>query len=179
MRGFSMSKLSLFFLMAGLLISVRGFSATDICSHKAVIKDGKSSNTLMQYVPSESETSVDSRTVISGIYKFVWNGKVLNIFRCSQQQAPPYLYDEKACEIKNSFKSGNAVLKNNIDPLITVSIDGNKLKIKPMLEKLTTYNVVFTESKTVINGQACSKYQKSSTVNDSSNSGQPASGRGK
>jgi len=180
-----MFKLNLFFLMTVLLLSVPGFSVENRCSDKIEITDGGVKKSLVQYLPSESASKPNPRTIISGIYKFVWNGQTINVFRCSKNSSAPYFYNEDACTTNHAFKPGGAVLKNsNGDVLIKVLIEGSQLTIQSpkqpvykidFAEQSTNFKLISTKDEDQL-GKALGSYKCPTDQNRSASSNQSSSG---
>ena len=151
-----------------------------IASHVALAKSDCDIKTITTqgttYISTEykkSNTESEPQTIISGIFKFTWNGKALNVYRCSFNEFPPYVFNEKACKLRNDidFSTRKAVLKNlQHDPILMASVktDQDMLTLtlsssipnesKPGENKTT---VVKLNGKTAeINGAKCSESQQ-------------------
>jgi len=142
-----------------------------IASHVALAKSDCDIKTITTqnttYISTEykkSNTEGEPQTVISGIFKFTWNGKALNVYRCSFNEFPPYVFNEKACKLRNDidFSTRKAVLKNlQHDPILmaTTKTDKDTLTLT-LIDSKSSENkktVVKLNGKTAeINGLKCS-----------------------
>lgn len=131
------------------------------CDKKTITTQG---TTYSSTEYKKSSTDNNLQTVISGIFKFTWNGKALNVYRCTKNEFPPYVYLESACKPRNDidFTTKKAVLKNiQHDPILMITAKTDKdlliLTINSKISEETKTTVVKLDGKTAkINGLVCS-----------------------
>jgi len=144
--------------------------AQNECDKKTITTQG---TTYISTEYKKNQSDNEPQTIISGIFKFTWNGKALNVYRCTKNEFPPYVFNEKACTLRNDidFTTKKAVLKNLAhDPVLMASVktDQDMLTLtlsssipnesKPGENKTT---VVKLNGKTAeINGTKCSESQQ-------------------
>jgi len=129
---YSLQNASIIFLVMSV---IQPIYAQNQCPKKTIKTQGYS------YTSTEYKKTESVQTIISGIYKITWNGKALNVFRCTDKEFPPYIYNEKKCVLRNDvdFSRKTAVLKNlSHDPILMVdakTLDNNlTLTIHTLIE---------------------------------------------